>query len=146
MLQIFLYKTHLVHRQKRAVSVKKLFANSIDVNRMRNRVISNAESYKGCAVSVADFKTNDIRIVTAQAADELLNVTGIKASFVMFESNDTVNISARSFGEINVQIIMEALGGGGHQTMAACQLKGYNLPSARAALFEAIDNFYAKNS
>ncbi len=128
------------------VSVKKLFANSIDVSRMRNRVISNAESYKGCAISVADFKTNDIRIVTAQAADELLNVTGIKASFVMFESNDTVNISARSLGEINVQLIMEALGGGGHQTMAACQLKGYNLPSARAALFEAIDNFYAKNS
>ena len=128
------------------VSVKKLFANSIDVSRMRNRVISNAESYKGCAVSVADFKTNDIRIVTAQAADELLNVTGIKASFVMFESNGTVSISARSLGEINVQIIMEALGGGGHQTMAACQLKGYNIPSARTALFEAIDNFYRKNS
>lgn len=128
------------------VNAKKLFANSIDVSRMRNRVISNAESYKGCAVSVADFKTNDIRIVTAQAADELLNVTGIKASFVMFESNDVVSISARSLGEINVQIIMEYLGGGGHQTMAACQLKGYNLPAARAALFEAIDNFYAKNS
>ena len=128
------------------VSVKKLFSNSIDVSRMRNRVISNAESYKNCAISVADFKTNDIRIVTAQAADELLNVTGIKASFVMFESNDSVNISARSLGEINVQIIMEALGGGGHQTMAACQLKGYKLSSAKAALFEAIDNFYIKNS
>lgn len=128
------------------VSVKKLFANSIDVSRMRNRVISNAESYKSCAVSVADFKTNDIRIVTAQAADELLNVTGIKASFVMFESNDTVNISARSLGEMNVQIIMEALGGGGHQTMAACQLKGYNIPAAKAALCKAIDDFYALNS
>lgn len=128
------------------VSVKKLFANSIDVSRLRNRVISNAESYKSCAVSVADFKTNDIRIVTAQAADELLNVTGIKASFVMFESNDTVNISARSLGEMNVQIIMEALGGGGHQTMAACQLKGYAIPAAKNALYKAIDDFYALNS
>lgn len=128
------------------VSVKKLFANSIDVSRMRNRVISNAESYKSCAISVADFKTNDIRIVTAQAADELLNVTGIKASFVMFESNDTVNISARSLGEMNVQIIMEALGGGGHQTMAACQLKGHNLSSAKSALCKAIDDFYSLNS
>ncbi len=128
------------------VSVKKLFANSIDVSRLRNRVISNAESYKSCAVSVADFKSNDIRIVTAQAADELLNVTGIKASFVMFESNDTVNISARSLGEMNVQIIMEALGGGGHQTMAACQLKGYSVPDAKSALCKAIDDFYAQNS
>lgn len=128
------------------VSVKKLFANSIDVSRMRNRVISNAESYKSCAVSVADFKTNDIRIVTAQAADELLNITGIKASFVMFESNDTVSISARSLGEMNVQVIMEALGGGGHQTMAACQLKGYTIPAAKNALCKAIDDFYALNS
>ena len=128
------------------VSVKKLFANSIDVSRMRNRVISNAESYKSCAVSVADFKSNDIRIITAQAADELLNITGIKASFVMFESNDTVSISARSLGEMNVQLVMEALGGGGHQTMAACQLRGYNIPAAKAALFKAIDDFYAKNS
>ncbi len=128
------------------VSVKKLFANSIDVSRMRNRVISNAESYKNCAISVADFSSNDIRIVTAQAADELLNITGIKASFVMFDNNGCVNISARSLGEINVQLIMEALGGGGHQTMAACQLKGYNIPAAKSALFAAIDEFFAKNS
>lgn len=128
------------------VSVKKLFTNSIDVSRMRNRVISNAESYKSCAISVADFKTNDIRIVSAQAADELLSVTGIKAAFVMFESNDCVNISARSLGEMNVQIIMEELGGGGHQTMAACQLKGYSIAAAKTALAKAIDNFYALNT
>ena len=128
------------------VSVKKLFSNSIDVSRMRNRVISNAESYKSCAVSVADFETDDIRIVTAQAADDLLNVTGIKASFVMFESDDTVNISARSLGEMNVQVIMEALGGGGHQTMAACQLKGYSFHDAKIALCKAIDDFCALNS
>lgn len=128
------------------VAVKKLFSTSIDVNRLRNKVIYNAESYKNCAVSAADFSSPDIRIITSQAADELLNVADIKASFVMFESNGGVSISARSLGEINVQLIMESLGGGGHQTMAACQLKGYDIPSAKSALYSAIDDFFVKNS
>lgn len=128
------------------VSVKKLFANSFEVNKLRTKVISSAESYMDCAVSVADFSSPDIRIVSAQAADELLNVSGIKASFVLFENSGAVNISARSLGEVNVQIIMEALGGGGHQTMAACQLKGYDMARAKSTLFVAIKDFFEKNS
>ena len=128
------------------VSVKKLFANSMEVNKLRTKVISQAESFMDCAVSVADFNSPDIRIVSAQAADELLKVSGIKASFVLFENNGTTNISARSLGEINVQIIMESLGGGGHQNMAACQLKGENVESAKIKLKEAIRDFFEKNS
>ncbi len=128
------------------VSVKKLFANSMEVNKLRTKVISQAESFMDCAVSVADFNSPDIRIVSAQAADELLKVSGIKASFVLFENNGTINISARSLGEINVQIIMESLGGGGHQNMAACQLKGENVESAKIKLKEAIKDFFEKNS
>lgn len=128
------------------VSVKKLFANSMEVNKLRTKVISQAESFMDCAVSVADFNSPDIRIVSAQAADELLKVSGIKASFVLFENNGTINISARSLGEINVQIIMESLGGGGHQNMAACQLKGENVESAKIKLKEAIRDFFEKNS
>ncbi|MBR3818345.1 MAG: DHH family phosphoesterase [Clostridia bacterium] len=128
------------------VSVKKLFANSLEINKLRTKVISEAESYMRCAISVADFSSPDIRIICAQAADELLKVNDIKASFVMFESNDMVCISARSFGEINVQIIMESLGGGGHQTMAACQLKGCKIITAREKLERAIKEFFEINS
>lgn len=128
------------------VSVKKLFANSMEVNKLRTKVISAAETYMECAVSAVDFNSHDIRIISAQAADELLKVSGIKASFVLFETGGAINISARSLGEINVQIIMEALGGGGHQNMAACQLKGSDMEKAKAKLKDAIKDFYEKNS
>ena len=128
------------------VSVKKLFSNSMEVSRLRNRVISKAESYKGCALSSVDFESDDVRIIAAQAADELLNVTGVKASFVMFESGSGTSISARSLGEINVQLVMEALGGGGHQTMAACQLKNTDAAQAKAALMQAIDKIISENT
>lgn len=128
------------------VSVKKLFANSLEINKLRTKVISDAESFMRCAISVAEFDSPDIRIICAQAADELLKVNDIKASFVMFENNGAVNISARSFGEINVQLIMEALGGGGHQTMAACQLKGCKLTAAKEKLERAIKEFFETNS
>ncbi len=128
------------------VSVKKLFATSMEVNKLRTKVISAAESFMGCAVSAADFQSPDIRIISAQAADELLKVSGIKASFVLFENGGAVNISARSLGEVNVQLIMEALGGGGHQNMAACQLKGCTMVTAKEKLNKAIKEFFEKNS
>ncbi|MDO4495477.1 MAG: DHH family phosphoesterase [Clostridiaceae bacterium] len=124
------------------VSVKKLFANSMEVNKLRTRVISSARSFMGCAVSQVDFDSPDIRIIAAQAADELLNVSGIKASFVLFENGGAINISARSLGEVNVQVIMEKLGGGGHQTMAACQLRGFDMDKARAALEAAVKAYF----
>ncbi len=128
------------------VSVKKLFATSMEVNKLRTKVISAAESFMGCAVSAADFQSPDIRIISAQAADELLKVSGIKASFVLFENGGAINISARSLGEVNVQLIMESLGGGGHQNMAACQLKGCNMITAKEKLNGAIKEFFEKNS
>ena len=64
------------------------------------------------------------------------------ASFVLFETDDTANISARSMGNINVQLVMEALGGGGHQTMAAAQLQDTTLDEAKQKLFEAIDTYF----
>ncbi len=137
---------YLKDKKADMISVKKLFSNSLETNKLKTKVVSLAENYKGCAISQADFESADIRIIAAQAADELLKVMGIKASFVMFEGSDTVNISARSLGEINVQVIMEALGGGGHQTMAACQLKGCNISDAKTALEGAIDKFFENGS
>lgn len=126
------------------VKVKRLFANTLEMNKLRTAVISSADSFMKCAIATADFTSKDIRVISAQAADELLKVNNIKASFVMFENAGAINISARSFGEINVQIIMESLGGGGHQTMAACQLKGYDMKKARTALENAIKEFFDK--
>lgn len=128
------------------VAVKLLFSNSMEVNKFRNRVVSASEIHAGCAVSVADFSSPDIRIICAQAADELLSVSDIKASFVMYNDKDMINISARSYGQMNVQLIMEALGGGGHRTMAACQLKNMTIANAKESLFAAIDNYIEKNS
>lgn len=74
----------------------------------------------------------------------MLNIEGVKASFVLYRSGNDVNISARSFSEINVQLIMESLGGGGHQAMSACQLADTDFDSALSALKTAIDRYIKK--
>ena len=105
----------------------------------KSEVVKNAAMYNNCAVAVADFESDDIRIVASQAADELLNIDDVNASFVVFKTEDIINISARSYGELNVQLVMEELGGGGHQTMAAAQLEGKNFDDTLNALKKAID-------
>lgn len=122
------------------VGTKQLFAGSLDTYREKLEVISKAEIIDGCAVVIADVNTSDIRLVAAQAADELLSVSNVVASFVIFKSNDVVNISARSYGKMNVQVIMETLGGGGHQNMAAVQLKDITPEEAKVKLIEALNN------
>ena len=84
----------------------------------------------------------DLRVICAQAADELLTVSDVDASFVLFETDGTANISARSMGKVNVQLIMESLGGGGHQTMSAAQLADTALPDAEKQLYAAIDAYF----
>lgn len=128
------------------VKVKRLFANSMDTGKQITTAVSSAQAHNGCAISRVNSDSDNIRIIAAQAADELLNVNGIKASFVMFEADGAVNISARSLGDMNVQLIMEALGGGGHQTMAACSLKGVDMDKAEKSLCAAIDDYKNKNA
>lgn len=122
------------------VSVKLLFSNSFESYKRRTEIVSNAKIHNNCAIAMTDLQSDDIRIVAPQAADEMLSITGIDASFVIYRTGSTVNISARSFGVINVQVIMEILNGGGHQTMAATQLKDTTMEEAYEALIEAIDH------
>lgn len=129
-------------RGANTVECKKLFSNDMDLFRYRNSIIDLAEEYKNCAISVVNEEFPNIRLVTSQAADEMLNIEGVKATFVIFRSGDVTNISARSYGEINVQLIMESLGGGGHQTMSACQLNDKTISEAESMLKNAIDEFY----
>ena len=121
------------------VSVRKLFSNTIESYQKRVRIVSNAEIYKGCAIAISEFKTQDMRTVSPQAADELLEISGVEASFVIYQIGSIINITARSLGNFNVQVIMERLGGGGHQSQAACQIKDSNVESTRQMLLQAID-------
>ena len=112
---------------------------------MRNAVIDSAETYRDqCAISQTESESKNIRLITSQAADEMLNIDGVKASFVLYKNGDEINISARSFGEMNVQLVMESLGGGGHQAMSACQLPGLTMAQAREKLERAIDRYLDK--
>ena len=104
--------------------------------------MENALTYKQC-VSIATCTKNDADMTTivAQVADELLNITDITCSFVLCDMGGNVIISARSLGDINVQVIMEKLGGGGHMTIAAAQLAGVNTEYAVKELKAAIDEY-----
>lgn len=134
--------SYLKSRGADSVKVKKLFSTTTEEHKSRTEIVSSAIVYRECAISVTEAKKRDIRIVTSQAADELLNISGVKASFVLFKTDDLLNISARSFGEVNVQIIMEKLGGGGHLTMAATQMRNTDARDALVMLKKAIDNYY----
>ena len=127
------------------VTVKSFFQNSVDVYKLKSEIVASAVVSQRCAVSYTDSASHDIRIAAAQAADEMLGIEGVDASFVAFEDNGTVNISARSLGRVNVQLIMEQLGGGGHLTMAAAQLSNTTEEEAMMKLKEAVDAYFKVN-
>ena len=83
-------------------------------------------------------------ITAAQAADELLSLKGVKASFVVFPSGENVQMSARSLGEVNVQVILEALGGGGNSTTAGGRVENTDVETVKSRLLEAIDAYFEK--
>ncbi len=121
------------------LTVKEMFADSVDTYKEKVDIVCKAHIYRNCAVSTSKLKGNDVRLAAAQAADEMLSLQGVNASFVLFEEGGRINISARSYGRINVQIIMERLGGGGHQTMAAAQLYDTTMELAYQKLMAVID-------
>lgn len=120
------------------IKVKGFFTSSIEDYRKRSELISDAEIIGSCAIAVARMQSADIRIIAPQAADELLSIENVDASFVIYKTGNVTNISARSLGILNVQVIMEKLGGGGHQTMAAVQLENTSFDEAKKMLIEAI--------
>ena len=121
--------------------VKKLLQNDMADTVARYRIMQNAQLYRGNIAVAAPEEPQD-RVIIAQAADELLNISGVEVSFVVCPTEDGgANISARSIGDINVQVIMEKLGGGGNRSAAACQIKGTTLREAVNALFAAIDEY-----
>lgn len=125
------------------ITVKKMFSSSIDSYKRKTQIVAEAEIYRKCAIAPCDFYADDLRIVAPQAADELLTIKNVDASFVLFKTmGNEISISARSMGNLNVQLIMEALGGGGHQTMAGAQLKDVTVNEALDTLKKSIDDYY----
>ena len=123
--------------------VKKLFQSDLPSTIAKYSSIRNARIYRD-GIAVAAIDSQEERIIAAQAADELLNITGIQTSFVIYSEDGSVNISARSIGEINVQFILEKLGGGGNRSMAGAQIKGKSTQEVLSALLAAIDSFIAE--
>ena len=122
--------------------VQRLFQNDLHDMVSRYDIIRRAEMYhEDCAVAVIPQDGVD-RVAAAQAADELLGLKGVKASFVLFQSGSAVQMSARSLGEVNVQVILEELGGGGNFTTAGGRVEGGDIEALRAKLLEAIDAYF----
>lgn len=121
------------------VTVKKLFSNTLDSYKRKAQLVSGAEIYKGCAIATSSWELEDLRVAAAQAADELLSIQGVKASFVLYKVGGDVSFSARSLGDVNVQLILEEFGGGGHFTMAGAQLKNVTVGEARRRLIQALN-------
>mgnify|MGYP002588263674 FL=1 len=123
--------------------VRRLFDVTMVEYNAKADLVEKAQMYKNCAISIGGEVAPEARVAIAQAANDLLRIQGVDASFVAVQVGTGVNISARSLGAVNVQVIMEALGGGGHQTMAAAQLKHITPEAARSRIETAIDNYWA---
>ena len=125
------------------VSVRKYTQPDLDTFLEITKVTSNAKIYfDKISVSKAKSQIKSRDLVISIAADQMLNVLGIKASFVLYEQEDgSVKITARSLGEINVQVIMGEMGGGGHLTAAAAVVKGSNIDETEKQLIKNIKDY-----
>ena len=121
--------------------VRKLFREDANEYKARADAVSQAEIYRGSyAISTcANLDVQSPTVLGAQAANELLNMKGVKASFVLTEYQNQIYVSARSIDEVNVQVIMERLGGGGHMNVAGCQMEDVTLTEAIAVIKETLD-------
>ena len=122
------------------VNVKRIFQNDMSMYQKRAKIVSNAERYKDViAISSWDENEENANVIASQAADELLNISEIKASFVVCKNGDTVLVSGRSLGEYNVQVVLEKIGGGGHLNIAGAQFTDKTIADVVDMIKNAID-------
>lgn len=123
------------------VVVKKMFQNDLGSTLERYKILQSARLYrKEIAIAALDEPAD--RAIASQAADELLTITGIISSFVLYPMDDKVFISARSIGDANVQVILEPLGGGGNAATAGAQVSGKTVREVLSDLVASIDKYY----
>ena len=123
------------------VEVMKLFQNDLDATIIRYQIIQAARLYRN-EIAIAAVDHTVPRTIAAQAADELLNISGILTSFVLYPENGVVYLSARSIGSCNVQVVLEKLGGGGNAATAGAQIRGKTVREVLSELVASIDQFY----
>ena len=117
--------------------VKELFIETFDSIQLRAKMVFEANRTEGIAISVAPAGMKDMMALAAQSADMLISNEDIEAAFVLYSLNDGgIGVSARSKGKVNVQVVMEALGGGGHRTVAGAQLQGMTIEEAKTAILD----------
>lgn len=127
------------------VEVKKLFQSTFHEYMMCQRIISSARDCGGGVILAISGEEIPDRVLAAQAADSLLNIIGVRASIVAFRQGEDTIVSARSLGQINVQIVMEKLGGGGNITAAGAQLRGVEMEEAEPRILDAVSEYLAEN-
>ena len=123
------------------VDVKKLLQSDLQTTVERYAIVQKAKIYRQ-EIAIAAIDHTVPRPMAAAAADELLNVKGVTASFVLFPDEEQIIISARSIGEANVQVILEALGGGGNAAIAGAQIRGKEMRTVLTELVQSIDKFF----
>ena len=123
------------------VEVKKLLQSDFQETMAKYQIIKSARLYRK-ELAIAALNTGTTRVLAARAADDMLNISGITASFVLYPDGDTVYVSARSIGEANVQMILEPLGGGGNTATAGAQISGKSIKDVLDDLVASIDKFY----
>ena len=132
---------YLRHAGADTVEVKKLLQNDFQDTMSKYQIIKAARLYRQ-ELAIAALNTGTTRTLAAQAADELLNISGITASFVLYPDGDKIVVSARSIGDANVQMILEPLGGGGNTATAGAQVKDSSVKEVLDKLVASIDQFY----
>ena len=127
------------------IKVKKWFQSDFETYNSISKIVENSEIIRN-TIAISIYKgEKDTGIMCAKAADELLTISNITASFVLGKENNKVCISGRSIGDINVQIILEKLGGGGHITLAGAQMKDETVEDAKRQLIEKINEYFDEN-
>ncbi|MBQ8390743.1 MAG: DHH family phosphoesterase [Oscillibacter sp.] len=124
--------------------VQRLFQSSLSDMISRYGIINQAEMVRADVAVAAVGEDGVDRVTASQAADELLTLKGVKASFVLYRTGDSVAMSARSMGDVNVQVILEALGGGGNATQAGGRVENDTVGAVRERLLTAIESYFEK--
>ncbi len=129
------------------IKVKKWFQSDLNSYNEIANIVKNAEMYENSiAIAIYDKEDKDANLICAKAADELLTISDITASFVLGNVGEKICISGRSIGDVNVQLILEKLGGGGHITLAGAQVEGMTLEEVKQELINRINEYFSEIS
>ena len=127
------------------IRVKKWFQSDLKSFNLIADIVKKAEIVEeGIAISIYDEVTEEVNLICAKAADELLTISDITASFVLGNTGSKICISGRSIGDINVQVILEKLGGGGHITLAGAQVENMTMEETKQELINRINEYFSE--